>query len=119
MPRKDGKVTPEARQMRDDARKGMTNPEIAAKYSLNQNYAVSILKNHRHHDPEFTPLSAAEARELQPAKRPTTKLTYELAQEIRALYAAGGWSYTKLAEEYGVTFENIGYLIRGKTWTRP
>lgn len=44
------------------------------------------------------------------------KLTPSQAAEIRRLYATGGVTYFDLAEQYGVTFANIGYLVRGHTW---
>lgn len=45
-----------------------------------------------------------------------SKLTWKDAAEIRARYAAGGISQTKLAEEYGTHQTNISKIILGKSW---
>lgn len=44
------------------------------------------------------------------------KLNEAQVIEIRALYAQGGISYRALAAQFGVTFSNIGRVIRRKTW---
>jgi hypothetical protein len=44
------------------------------------------------------------------------KLTPELVAEIRAKYADGGTSYRRLADEYGIHFSNVGYIVRGQHW---
>ena len=46
----------------------------------------------------------------------SAKLTYELAEEIRQRYAAGGILQRDLALDYGVDQSNISAIIRGKTW---
>ena len=44
------------------------------------------------------------------------KLTEEQVREIRKRYAAGGVSYLKLSEEYGIPHSNIGYIVKRQTW---
>lgn len=44
------------------------------------------------------------------------KLTTQEVMEIRARYAAGGIYYRELAEEYGVSTNHIGRLVRGDEW---
>lgn len=50
------------------------------------------------------------------AKKPTNKLNLQMANEIRHKYAKGDTSYSKLADEYGVTPESIGGIIRLENW---
>lgn len=47
------------------------------------------------------------------------KLTLEQAQEIREKYAAGGHTYRSLAEDYGVSRQNILLIVQGRTWRMP
>lgn len=47
------------------------------------------------------------------------KLNYEIAEEIRARYAAGGIRQIDLAREYGVDQVNVSCIIRRKTWRHP
>lgn len=47
------------------------------------------------------------------------KITYEDAQEIRYLYAAGGVTYRELAEKFGCSVQNVGYIIANKIHTQP
>ena len=46
----------------------------------------------------------------------TTKLSMEKARSIRALYAAGGITYRKLADQFGVVEATIGFIIQNKKW---
>ena len=43
------------------------------------------------------------------------KLTEADILRIRAM-GAEGWSYTAIASVYGVTANNVSYIIRRKTW---
>ena len=45
------------------------------------------------------------------------KLTRVQVLEIRRKYAVGGVTYRELALEYGVTFSNVGRVIRRDRWT--
>ena len=56
---------------------------------------------------------------LEPKTSGTPKLSFEIAEEIRAEYAAGGVSYTQLAERYGVDKTAIGQIVRRLSWTSP
>ena len=47
---------------------------------------------------------------------PTQKLAYEIAQEIRAKYIPGIISQQDLANEYGVSNEQISRIINNKQW---
>jgi hypothetical protein len=49
-------------------------------------------------------------------KGPGAKLTWEQVNEMRARYAAGGTSYSRLARQYGVSAGHIGGIIRRKFW---
>jgi hypothetical protein len=46
-----------------------------------------------------------------------SKLTEAQVREIRTRYASGGTGYRTLADEYGVTFAAIRFIVKGKTWT--
>ena len=47
---------------------------------------------------------------------PATSLTEANVREIRQRYAAGGVTQARLGEEFGVTFQCISNIIRGRTW---
>ena len=47
---------------------------------------------------------------------PGSKLTRTLVARIRSLYATGRWSQYALADMFGVTRANIGYIVRRDTW---
>ncbi len=49
-------------------------------------------------------------------RRRVHKLQPEQAQEVRDLYKTGQYTYVDLASKFGVTFANIGYIVRGKTF---
>jgi ribosome-binding protein aMBF1 (putative translation factor) len=44
------------------------------------------------------------------------KLCEDDVREIRALYAAGGWSQPQLARRFGVTHPLIGKIVRRELW---
>lgn len=46
-----------------------------------------------------------------------SKLTESQVVEIRQRYALGGTSHKKLGKEYGVTANNIMYIVRGISWS--
>jgi len=54
--------------------------------------------------------------DLRGIKHHNAKLNDAAVRDIRARYAAGGVTLEALASEYGVTFSNIGMVIRGDTW---
>jgi hypothetical protein len=43
-------------------------------------------------------------------------LTWEQVGRIREQYATGGYTYYDLADEYGVTYQNIHCIVRNKSW---
>lgn len=45
-----------------------------------------------------------------------SKLTFEKAQQIRKLYAAGGITQEELGKQFGVTRRAIGLITKGKNW---
>jgi hypothetical protein len=52
-------------------------------------------------------------------KRHMAKLDFQKAEEIRAKYKAGGTTYAKLAEEYGVNVSSIAGVVKGGVWCKP
>lgn len=44
------------------------------------------------------------------------RLTEDLVRTIRDAYAKGGVTTYELADQYGVTRPNIGYIVNRKTW---
>jgi hypothetical protein len=55
-------------------------------------------------------------RSLKGSSHPTCKLTDNMVEEIRQLYAQGTFSYQQLADHYNVTFGLIGQIIRKEIW---
>lgn len=45
-----------------------------------------------------------------------SKITYEDSIKIKELYSTGKYTYNELADMFGVSFSNIGYIIRNHTW---
>lgn len=48
--------------------------------------------------------------------KPSLKLDYSKAAEIRRLYATGQYTQCQLAEIFGVKKTQIGYIIQNKRW---
>lgn len=46
------------------------------------------------------------------------KLTYEIAEEMRAKYATGNYTKLKLAKEYGINDSTVGRVINNSRWTK-
>ena len=46
----------------------------------------------------------------------TSKLTYDKAEQIRELYAAGELGRAELARMYGVSFQAIDSIVKDRTW---
>jgi len=73
--------------------------------------------------PERVPKGAKHFFRLHPERvqrgeaHSQAKLTAEQVIEIRALYAAGGITQTKLGEQFGVVRSLIGLIINHKVWT--
>lgn len=44
------------------------------------------------------------------------KLKLDDIKDIKSLYASGKYTYYDLADMYNVSYSNIGYIIRNKTW---
>ena len=53
---------------------------------------------------------------LRKGRHPNAKVTLLMAAEIRRLYATGKWSYPSLGRRFGITFQLIGKIVKGKTW---
>jgi hypothetical protein len=45
-----------------------------------------------------------------------SKITYEDSLNIKELYSTGMYTYFDLAEMFGVSYSNIGYIIRNCSW---
>lgn len=44
------------------------------------------------------------------------KLTASAVRKIRRMYATGRYSYRTLGKRFGVTYENIGHIVKRATW---
>jgi hypothetical protein len=77
-------------------------------------YRFAIVKKYR-------PPLEFKQRKSHKGKRgescPTAKLTAKKVQKIRRLYAAGNWTYAKLAEKYEVGMMTIRDAVKKITWT--
>lgn len=49
---------------------------------------------------------------------PNHKLTWAKVDEIRRLHATGNYSHRQIANKFGVTRVNIGYIVRGVAWQK-
>ena len=47
-----------------------------------------------------------------------TKITKEIAEKIRRLYAEGGWTHTTLGNKFGIKKTNVGYIINNQRWVK-
>lgn len=46
------------------------------------------------------------------------KINMEIAEEIRRLYAEGGWTHTTLGNKFGIKKTNVGYIINNQRWVK-
>jgi hypothetical protein len=70
--------------------------------SGNTQHAVSVLRSH--------PGANQDGQ-----KNPMSKIPDEDIQRIRDRYASGNVTQTDLAQEYGITFQHVSAIVRGKT----
>jgi hypothetical protein len=91
---------------------GVSSADLAATYGMIDSSIRKIVCNTTWHDPDYTPPPHREERRLQKLR----KLNRDIAQEIRARYAAGDVGYAALGKEYGVATSTIVHVIRGDTY---
>lgn len=60
----------------------------------------------------------ARGRAPEKKPRPDRRLTYEIAEVIRAKYASGKFTYKVLASEYGISDKSIEFLVKRKTYKK-
>jgi hypothetical protein len=58
------------------------------------------------------------AKHEQTANRRNIKCSYEMADEIRALYA-NGMIKNHIAKKFGMSHGNISFIVENKRWVRP
>jgi hypothetical protein len=49
-------------------------------------------------------------------KRKGIKLTVELADNIRVLYATKRWTQQAIADRFGITQKQVSYVVTGRSW---
>ena len=54
-----------------------------------------------------------------PPTAPRRRLTFEQAEEIRRLHAAGEMGYGRLARRFGVSKKLVTQIVRGESYCRP
>ena len=54
--------------------------------------------------------------DLSGENNPNSKLTYEIANEIRERYSKGNITYKEIALEYNINKGYVGYIINYKVW---
>lgn len=54
-----------------------------------------------------------------PRPHPNNKVTQAVADEIRAIYAAGGVFQRDLASRFGITQSLVSLIVRDKSWRKP
>jgi hypothetical protein len=63
---------------------------------------------------------AAKGRQAQGSQVSGAKLTWETVREIRHQWSESeNLTMAALAEQYGVSRQNIGFIVRGETWREP
>ncbi len=81
------------------------------------------LRSARYTKPERTARGDRHGMRLHPASVPRaekngmSRLTWDRVRAIRARYAAGGISQTKLAEEFGIDQTTVSRVVLRQTWT--
>jgi hypothetical protein len=53
---------------------------------------------------------------LKGSRHPSARLGAAEVAEIRRLYAMGGYSYRQLEQIFGVSYVQIGRIVRGDGW---
>lgn len=57
-----------------------------------------------------------DGTEMMGEVNPKAKVNPDAVRDIRRLYAAGGWTYERLGERYGLYHSTIGRIVRGIYW---
>lgn len=60
----------------------------------------------------------AKGRQYRPSSEgsPRVKLTRDAVRSIRRMYDTGEWTQLDLADTFGVSRAEVGYIVRGETW---
>lgn len=93
--------------------KKITMHELSKKYNVMRDVIENIINNKTYKDNNYTVPIYKSGKEGEHNSH--AKLNWEKVNEIRKKYKNGS-SYHKLAEEYSVSDENIGCIIRNVTW---
>lgn len=85
---------------------GLTQQELAKEYSVSFSTISSIVRNKIWVDENYK-LSAAKKK---------TRLSWEIAKEIRELYSAGNITQKRIAAIYNVSYDTIHDIVNGNAW---
>jgi hypothetical protein len=58
----------------------------------------------------------SKGRQTRGSSHPVAKLTEQQVLDIRTKYASGLFLQREIAAEYGITQDNVSYIIHRKTW---
>lgn len=75
-----------------------------------------FLGTHQENMVDKTRKGRAITRGLPGEDHPQSKLTESDIRTIRRLYATGEWTLERIANRFGVTFSNVGMIVRRDTW---
>jgi DNA-binding MarR family transcriptional regulator len=96
-----------------------TQNDLADRFKIDRSTVQDVLKNNLWYDPSYVPLSNLGGEHRRGDGNPAAELTWPQVREIRAKYAAGGYTHEQLADQYGVVKATITYLLSNTTWVDP
>lgn len=102
---------------------GDKNPFYGKKHSNETKKHLSIVRSGRkltdEHKKNISLAQIGKRRnnnDLSGENNPNSKLTYEIANEIRERYSKGNITYKEIALEYNINKGYVGYIINYKVW---
>lgn len=93
--------------------KYITFRELGVEYNVSEDVIGNVINNKTYKNESYIVPTYKSGKEGEHNSH--AKLTWVMVKDIRKRHLEGK-SYNELADDYGVTNKNIGYIVRNQTW---